>query len=67
MHCYSEVADYNLIFTKLDETSCIGNIYNLKMYTGAPLSYTTFGQNVPDDIGIIDAQSIAKKLLGGND
>lgn len=65
--CYSEVADYNLIFTKLDETSCIGNIYNLKMYTGAPLSYTTFGQNVPDDIGIIDAQSIAKKLLGGND
>lgn len=65
--CYSEVSDYNLIFTKLDETSCIGNIYNLKMYTGAPISYTTFGQNVPDDIGIIDAQSIAKKLLGGND
>lgn len=65
--CYSEVTDYNLIFTKLDETSCIGNIYNLKMHTGAPLSYTTFGQNVPDDIGIIDAQSIAKKLLGGND
>lgn len=63
---YSAAADYSLIFTKLDETSCIGNIYNLKMYTGAPLSYTTFGQNVPDDIGIIDAQSIAKRLLGGN-
>ncbi len=65
--CYSDIAEYNLIFTKLDETSCIGNIYNLKMHTGAPLSYTTSGQNVPDDIGIIDAQDIAKKLLGGND
>lgn len=65
--CYSEISDYNLIFTKLDETSCIGNVYNLKMYTGAPLSYTTFGQNVPEDIKIMDAQSITKKLLGGND
>lgn len=65
--CYADITKYNLIFTKLDETSCIGNIFNLKMHTKAPLSYTTFGQNVPDDIGIIDAQGIAKKLLGGND
>lgn len=63
---YSGFTEYSLIFTKLDETSCIGNIFNLKMYTGALLSYTTFGQNVPDDIGLIDAQGIAKKLLGGN-
>lgn len=65
--CYADITKYSLIFTKLDETSCIGNIFNLKMHTKAPLSYTTFGQNVPDDIGIIDAQGIAKKLLGGND
>lgn len=64
---YKEIVDYNLIFTKLDETDCIGNIFNIKMRTGAPLSYTTWGQNVPDDIGKINAQSIAKKLLGGND
>ncbi len=64
---YREFVKYNLIFTKLDETSCIGNIFNIKMLTGAPLSYTTWGQNVPDDIGKINAQSIAKKLLGGND
>lgn len=64
--CYSAFTKYSLIFTKLDETSCIGNIFNLKMHTGMPLSYTTFGQNVPDDIGIIDAQSVAKKMLGGN-
>lgn len=64
---YRDLADYSLIFTKLDETACIGNVLNLKMYTEAPLSYTTWGQNVPDDIGGINAQSIAKKLLGGND
>jgi len=64
---YKEIIQYNLIFTKLDETDCIGNIFNIKMLTGAPLSYTTWGQNVPDDIGKINAQSIAKKLLGGND
>lgn len=64
---YGEFIDFNLIFTKLDETDCIGNIFNLKMLTGAPLSYTTWGQNVPDDIGKINPQNVAKKLLGGND
>lgn len=64
---YSEITNYNLIFTKLDETNCIGNIYNIHMLTGAPLSYITWGQNVPEDISKIDTQSIAKKLLGGND
>lgn len=63
---YGEISKYNLIFTKMDETDCVGNILNIHMLTGAPLSYTTYGQNVPDDIGQLDAQSIAKKLLGGN-
>lgn len=63
---YGEITKFNLIFTKLDETDTIGNIYNIHMLTGAPLSYTTWGQNVPDDIGKIDAQNMAKQLLGGN-
>jgi flagellar biosynthesis protein FlhF len=62
---YSEISNYSLIFTKLDETDCIGNILNVKMLTDAPLSYTTNGQNVPDDISRINPQSIAKQLLGG--
>ncbi len=62
---YSEVINYNLIFTKLDETSSIGNLFNIRMLTEAPLSYATFGQNVPDDISRVDAQSIAKQLLRG--
>lgn len=63
---YRIIDDFGIIFTKLDETTCIGNILNMKLMTNAPLSYTTWGQNVPDDFGCMDAQSIAKKLLGGN-
>ena len=63
---YRIIDDFGIIFTKLDETTCIGNILNTKLMTNAPLSYTTWWQNVPDDFGCMDAQSIAKKLLGGN-
>ncbi len=62
---YSEISEYRLIFTKLDETDTIGNIFNIKMLTGAPLSYATNGQNVPDDISKIDSQNVARQLLGG--
>lgn len=65
--CYHEITDYGLIFTKLDETSCVGNIYNIKLLTDAPLSYVTYGQNVPDDITQINPQEIAKQILGGCD
>lgn len=60
---YEDIASYKLIFTKIDETETIGNLYNILMQTKAPLSYVTFGQNVPDDIGKADTQAIAKQLL----
>lgn len=62
---YKENFDFKLIFTKLDETSCYGNILNIKLYTGADLSYMTYGQNVPEDIEIFNMQRIVKILLGG--
>lgn len=62
---YMEFADFNLIFTKLDETKCLGNIFNIKLYTGASLSYVTVGQNVPDDIEVLNTQKLVKQLLGG--
>lgn len=63
---YDEIKGWKVIFTKLDETCSLGNIINVKMLTNAPLSYTTSGQNVPDDIELINEQFIAKQLLGGN-
>lgn len=62
---YSEFTDYKLIFTKLDETTTLGNLFNLCMHTGASMSYVTCGQNVPDDIEVFSPQSTVKQLLGG--
>lgn len=62
---YSAMTDYKLIFTKLDETTTLGNLLNLKLYTGASLSYVTCGQNVPDDIEVFNPQKTVKQLLGG--
>ena len=62
---YKEIANYKMIFTKLDETSAYGNLYNMRMYTQADMSYITNGQNVPDDIDVFDTQAVVKKLLGG--
>ncbi len=62
---YEAITKYSIIFTKLDETGAYGNLLNVKLATGAMLSYMTWGQNVPDDIGEVNAQKIAKQLLGG--
>lgn len=62
---YDDITDCNLIFTKLDETDAVGNILNVKLDTGMPLSYVSYGQNVPDDIEVMNPQVIAKQLLGG--
>lgn len=62
---YQGIADFGIIFTKLDETSTLGNLLNIKLYTGAPLAYVTCGQNVPEDIEVFNPQRTVKKLLGG--
>lgn len=58
-------ADFSFIFTKLDETLAYGNILNLRHKTGKTLSYVTTGQNVPEDIAVLDPHEIASKILGG--
>ena len=62
---YREMGEYKLIFTKLDETGAYGNLLNIKLYTGAGISYVTYRQNVPDDIEKFNPQKTVKQLLGG--
>lgn len=62
---YTAMTDYKLIFTKLDETTTLGNLLNLKLHTGTTISYVTNGQNVPDDIAPFNPQKTVKLLLGG--
>ncbi len=63
---YSFLEDYKLIITKIDEAEKYGNILNIKHLTNKELSYFTTGQNVPDDIQIIDVENIVKKLIEEN-
>ncbi len=62
---YKVIADYHLIFTKLDETYTLGNLLNLKLYTNTSIAYVTCGQNVPEDIEVFNPQKTVKVLLGG--
>lgn len=61
---YSFIKDYKIIFTKIDESEGLGNILNVKFLTQNPVSYITTGQNVPDDIEILDKEKVACHLIG---
>ncbi len=61
---YSFIKDYKLLFTKLDEAPVPGVIVNARYLTGRPLSYTTAGQSVPDDLDVASPQAIVGSLLG---
>lgn len=61
---YSFMKNYKLLFTKLDETPVPGAIINARYLTGKPLSYTTSGQSVPDDLDVANPRAIVASLLG---
>lgn len=63
---YNYLGNIKVIFSKLDETNQLGNILNLKSRYNIKLSYMTTGQNVPDDLDLIDTQYIARLILGGD-
>lgn len=65
--CYRKIADFELIFTKLDETEAVGNLLNMKLYTDTPIAYVTCGQNVPDDMEVFNPQKTVKQILGGKE
>jgi flagellar biosynthesis protein FlhF len=61
---FKEVAKIDrLLFTKLDETSLFGVIYNQHLRTGIPLSYFTTGQKVPEDIEAATPERVADLIL----
>lgn len=52
-----------LIFSKLDETSVFGPIFNTQVKTGLPLAFFTVGQRVPEDIERASAERLADLIL----
>lgn len=53
-----------LIFTKADETSTYGAMFNMIHKYRKGVAYITNGQDVPDDILIASPDAIVKQLLG---
>lgn len=49
-----------LLLTKFDETLTFGSIVSVVRETGLPLSYISFGQEVPEDLEAAQAERIAR-------
>lgn len=66
LRLYDRVKDLpllRLLFTKLDETSSFGTVFELAHQTGAPLSYWSAGQRVPEDLEIATPERLAAFLM----
>ena len=60
-----DVPSLRLLFTKLDETTGYGGIFEATHRTGVPLSYWGTGQRVPDDLVQAQVDRLGDLLLGG--
>nr|WP_321500062.1 flagellar biosynthesis protein FlhF [uncultured Dethiosulfovibrio sp.] len=57
----------NLVFTKIDETLTLGPVLEIALNFDIPISFFTFGQNVPNDIEVASADKLVRMALGGED
>lgn len=62
---YRGLGTNRLLFTKLDETVCCGNILNAVTRSSIPVSYFTTGQRVPDDIELAKPARYLQRLWEG--
>jgi flagellar biosynthesis protein FlhF len=61
---YAKLGVNRLLFTKLDETNKLGNIFAAGIKSRIPFSYFTFGQRVPDDIERAQPNRLVTRLFG---
>jgi flagellar biosynthesis protein FlhF len=61
---FSTVDLKGLIFTKLDECTRFGGMFNLMYRTSLPLAYFTTGQKVPDDLEPADVDGVLSRIFG---
>ncbi len=60
---YSIFNPDKLIFSKIDESLSLGNLFNLKVKTDIPAAYFTTGQQVPEDIEIAYPGKFARRVF----
>ncbi len=64
VNTYSKEFEFDLIFTKFDETDSYSSLLNVCYMTNKKVSYVSFGQKVPSDIKVVNPDEIAKSILG---
>ena len=60
---FSTIPLNSVIFTKLDESTSYGSIFNHSVRFKLPISYLTTGQNVPEDIESASRERLINLLL----
>lgn len=63
---YRDLNTNRLLFTKLDETAKLGNVFNTVCTGGIPVSYLASGQSVPEDIELAQPGRFVRRLLEGS-
>jgi len=63
---YKQLGVNRLLFTKLDETMKLGNVFTAAIRSKVPFSYFTFGQRVPDDIESAQPHRLVQRLFEGS-
>ncbi len=65
-HQFNTVKIDKIIFTKADETSTYGAMFNMMYSLQRPVAYITNGQSVPDDIISATPEKVVEHLIGVN-
>jgi flagellar biosynthesis protein FlhF len=55
----------SVIFSKIDETTQYGSVYNVLQRINLPVSYLSTGQRVPEDLEVATPRLLAELLLDG--
>jgi len=63
LDAFSRLPISRLIFTKLDETDRCGALINVPTRSNLPLAYLTNGQQVPEDLLLAEAKSVAEMVM----
>jgi flagellar biosynthesis protein FlhF len=61
---FSTMTIDKLIFTKSDETSTYGAMFNMVYLGQKAAAYITNGQNVPEDMVVASPQNIVNRIIG---
>ncbi|CBG40535.1 flagellar biosynthesis protein FlhF [Helicobacter mustelae] len=64
-HAFSDLGVDSFVFSKLDESRGLGNLFSLAYETKKPISYLSIGQEVPTDLCVATNDYLADCLLDG--